>query len=346
VKQPRYATPRDLVEGLHDSAPGARGQLAEGLREPLARLMDELVSRHKLAQDRGRLTLHALHAAETYLRTRPREEFARLSWPAFRGALLLQVARLAFQPFGVAPAPETFGGTGPAPLPESPAYQSQTFFLPHDRVGGFWFGGDWYGGRTAGDGALWVVVADVTGHGYFAYLLASVLPGVWEACWKAAAADVRPVGLLTAMHQLLESCLPDGVFVECTLARLTPDGEATLAPAGGTRFLLRRRGGRPDLKKLRGAWLGLHAPHAEDQHTLTLADGDELLLGTDGAFDSLADHGGDVPSDAPSLLDAVRAVLREALRDGPQKDDITLVLLRRRPPLPGPGGRGPDDVPV
>ena len=159
-------------------------------------------------------------------------------------------------------------------------------------MGGFWYGGDWYGGRKAADGALWVIVADVTGHGYFAYLLASALPHVWEACWKTAPADVRPADLLHAMHDMLEACLPEGVYAECTLVRLDPNGEAVAVPAGGTRLFVRRRGAAPDLFKLRGAWLGLFPPSAADQKSWTLAEGDELLLGSDGAFDHLEEADG------------------------------------------------------
>ncbi len=155
------------------------------------------------------------------------------------------------------------------------------------------------------------------------------------------------------MHRLLEECLPDGVYVECTLARLGTDGAVTITPAGGTRFLL-RRGGRVELVRLRGGWLGLLPPSAKDQHALTLAAGDELLLGTDGFFDQLAALGEPVPGDLqrPSsfrpLFDHARDLLQRALKAAPQVDDITLVLLRRRAeedertvavPFPGPAGR-------
>jgi serine phosphatase RsbU (regulator of sigma subunit) len=311
------------------------------LREPLARVFAELAARHRLDSDADRLLLYGLHAAEAYLRTRPTTGFAALGWPAFRGAVLLHVARLAASPF----SGRTSGATGePAPLPDSPQYHSQTYFLPCDRVGGFWFGGDWYGGRAATDGALWVVVADVTGHGYFAYLTASGLPAVWEKVWQDAGPNIEPVALLGEMHRLLEGCLPEGVYVECTLARLATDGATVVVPAGGSRLLLCRNGGAPALIKLRGAWLGLAAPHAADVHAVTLAAGDELLMGSDGAFDQLHADGPATAwarSATATLLDDVRRLLAEALLRGPQRDDFTLVLLRRRN-----GAEGARDVPV
>jgi hypothetical protein len=90
--EPRYCTPHDLVEALQNRAPGGRAQLWEWVREPVARLMDGLIAKHQLQHRRERMVLHALHAAETYLRTRPARDFADMTQAAFRGALLLQVA--------------------------------------------------------------------------------------------------------------------------------------------------------------------------------------------------------------------------------------------------------------
>jgi hypothetical protein len=332
----RASTPRELVEALQNRASGARDQLWQLLREPLQRLMGEFRERHSLDSDDERLTLHALHAAETWLRTRPPGSFTGTSWPAFRAGLLLHLAKLASLPFGQSPTVTT-PAAGPTPLPQSAAYHSETLFLPHQRVGKYWFGGDWFAGLEAGDGSLWVIVADVTGHGYYAYLLATALPGVWQACWKAARPK-QPADLLAAMHHLLEECLPEGVYVECTLARMGPDGEVVVAPAGGSRLLVCKGHGRPDLVKLCGTWLGFRAPRAADQRTWVLEAGDELLLGTDGVFDQLAEHGEAAVVEhlgrrgqPDTLIQGVRHLLGETLTKGPQKDDITAVLLRRRP---------------
>jgi hypothetical protein len=334
--EPRYRTPRDLVAALQQRGPGARDQLWDLLRQPLARLLEQFSLRYGLTQNRERLIVYGLHAAEMYLRTRSLALEA-LTWTAFRGAVLLQIAKLAFQPFGGQ------GGALPGPhsLPESPVYYCQTFFLPHDRVGDYWFGGDWLAGWETSDGCLWVLIADVTGHGYRAYLLASALPGVWQTCWnQVQMPSPQPADLLAVMHRLLADCLPEGVFVECTLARLEPEGRVTVAPAGGSRLLLRcGAASRPDLVTLRGTWLGLHAPSTKDQRTWFLAEGDELLLGSDGVFDQLAGPRGDCVTElldslhepAP-LFDRVRDLLSRVLEKAPQRDDITMVLLRRRSP--------------
>jgi hypothetical protein len=355
MMESRYATPRELIEALHQRGRGARAQLGQFLRAPLGQLLGQFITRHGLDEDRDVLLLHALHAAETYARTLPLSTFERLSWPGLRAALLLHVAKVAFQPHGGAVNGSRPGLPGPQSLPECPVYYSQTFSRPYERLGDHWFGGDWLTGRLAADGALWVLIADVTGHGYYAYLLASGLPAVWRRCWESLPDSTAPAEVLAAMHHFLGDCLPDGVFVECTLARLGPDGSVTVAPAGGTRLLLRQAGeARPRLLKLRGMWLGLHPPSLEDQRRWSLAHHDELLLASDGVFDQLADHGGAesvrlLEGASATLFDAVQELLNRSLAQGPQHDDLTMVLVRRRPAAKealAPAGKRAGDVPV
>jgi serine phosphatase RsbU (regulator of sigma subunit) len=352
----RYPSPQKLVEALQGRGEGARAQLHEMLHAPLSRLMEELRTRYRLAHKGEALTRQALHAVETYLRTRPISSFAALNWPAFRAALLLHLAKLTSQPHGQ----QTAGRLSPAPLPSSPRYDSEVFFLPYERVGDYWFGGDWFGGQEGADGSLWVLLADITGHGYYAYLLASTLPGVWRHCWQSS--PTAPAELLSSMHDLLEDCLPEGVYVECTLACLRPDGEIVVSPAGGSRLLLwRGQQTKPTLLKMRGAWLGLLRPSTGDQQTWTLEDGDEVLLSTDGVFDQLHEYS---PLDVlerlsgfpvgHGLFERVRELLQQALAGTPQQDDITMVRLRRhgasaeavRASSERPPANGSRDVPV
>lgn len=330
----RFGTPQQLVEGLQSRQPAARARLWQLLREPVARLLGELIRRHGLDEDHDLLTAHALHAAETSLRARLGTSFTGMTWNVFRATTLLGVAKNVAAPHGAGA-----GASGPPPLPEAPDYDSDTFFRPFSRLGDQYFGGDWYAGRSL-HGSLWVFVADVTGHGYFAYLLASALPAVWQSCWNRHPGRApQPAELLAAMHEQLADSLPEGIFLECTLARLDPGGEAVVSAAGGTRLLLRRGGRPPELIRLRGAWIGLAAPALEDQRSFQLNEGDELILATDGAFDQLDELGGiswftDGGSRGATLFEDFRDRLEDSLARGPQKDDVTLVLLRRREASP------------
>jgi hypothetical protein len=356
----RYHTPEELVEALQTRGPGARAQLRQVLHEPVERLMAELIHRHKLDEDLAVITLHALHSVETALRLRPAASFRGMGWKSFRAAVLLQLAKIVYQPHGGSGPGAAQGG-----LPHSPAYHSDAFSRPYTRLGNHFFGGDWYAGQThEGTGTLWVIVADVTGHGYFAYLLASGLPGIWQRCWNAHPDQPpQPADLLAAMHEILSDCLPEGIFLECTLVRLDDAGRATISPAGGSRLLIHREHRPPSLVKLRGAWLGLRAPTVEEQYTLELDLHDELILATDGVFDQLDEHDVCELTSAPlaaqaTLFEVLRDRLEACLRVAPQKDDITLVLLRRRETIDGlpcvvlplsggaHGRSGGEDVPV
>jgi hypothetical protein len=330
-----FATPQALVDALQMRDPAARTQLWLLLRDSTERLIDRVIERYQLRDNRKYLTLNALHAAETALRSRPSGEFALQSWETFRATLLVQLARVVSIPHGV-PEREGTARVG-SDLPGNEQYRCDTFSRPYSQIGSRFFGGDWYAGHHAADGSLWVFLADVTGHGYFAYLLATALPAVWQRCWAGYPDTLpQPSQLLCGMHELLSDSLPEGIFLEATLVRLAPDGETVVVPAGGTRFVVRSNGRSPDVVKLRGSWLGLFPPSPEQEHRLHLAEGDELLLVTDGAFDQLDEQGG---LDAlarewrgGSTFETLRRLLEQALSRGPQKDDITVVWLERTDP--------------
>jgi serine phosphatase RsbU (regulator of sigma subunit) len=324
---PLLGTPKDLVEALHHRSCEARAHLRKVLYPAIDQLMVKLLREHGLAQDHGLLSRHALHSVETFLRTQKCAEFERMSWPTFHAIALVHVAKMVFPP---ASGQQTELVLKPDPLPECPAYESQTSFLPCEKIGDYSVGGDWFGGAAAKDGSLWVIVADVTGHGYSAYLLASNLPTVWRACWESLPTDCsQPVALLDAMHGLLADCLPEGIYVECVLARLNGDGRMTVAPAGGSRLLLRRAPpGHITMHTLRGSWLGLVPPDPADQQAWALCNDDELILASDGLFDQLGERGRSsgaftdllaCAQCASTLFDAVDRAVGESLQEHSQK---------------------------
>jgi len=345
-----YPTPDDLARGLRDGEPAARARFEEVLHGPLLKLFERLAAEHRLRYPPEYLLRRALRLAEVHVRSRSAGAYRDGSWKAFLGDGLVHVARLLEQPHGKATL------AAAAALPDDAAYQCQAYSRPFETVGDAAFGGDWYVGQHDAGGALWLFLADITGHGYSAYLLASALPLLWRMAWEKQGPSLDPTDLLTTMHHLLEGVLPEGIYVEGTLVKLQPEGDAVLVAAGGTRVLLRREGTlQPDLLKYRGCWLGMMAPERGEEHHLRLGPGDELVVATDGLFDQLEgfrgqDLAGHIQGvTSARLFDWLHGLVQESLAAGPQKDDITLVLLRRRfaaRGAPTPATPRAADVPV
>jgi serine/threonine protein phosphatase PrpC len=90
---------------------------------------------------------------------------------------------------------------------------------------------------------------------------------------------------------------------------------------------------------------------------MTLEDGDELILATDGVFDQLDEEGGPEAvarawAGRGSVFVLLRELLERSLAKTPQKDDLTVVWVERRDPerrarvlrFPSPPNGGPADV--
>jgi hypothetical protein len=337
---PPELSPEAVVRLLQQGDPAARARLEAWCAAPVRRLVDRLLAPPPDQADR--LARRTLRWLEMYLRSRDPAEFRAVGGTAFRMRLLAAAWRLLSEPAEAGPRPPDRA----AEVPPSEAYHVRLFFRPHGAVGGDWFDVE------AGDaGDVWVLVADVSGKGLPANLLASGLPHLWrtERVREGRRRGLPPGEVLAHLGRELEECLPDCVFVEATLGRFTPAGRATVASAGACPVVVRR--GRVEVHTLGGPPLGLadvRGPRGE--RTWDLRAGDECLLATDGLFDQRAGTAGDrLSGRLPALLDeaGAPASLHEAVADGlrraleayGQDDDIAVVTVAFRTPE----GR---DVPV
>jgi hypothetical protein len=370
--------PSDLITGLHRGEPESQALLKSWCREPIARLVDRLRARHHLGHGREILIERALHWTAMYLRSREPSEFAGMGRDRFVLSLLARAFKLLTPPGpkdgGLRPrfvalaraistrqgwASRTVarchsGGRDHAQHFDSSPYDIRSHSRPLESVGG-----DWSGIGVEGDDSLWVIAADVTGHGYPAYLVADGLPHLWGMRSIAAlrAGGCSPQDLLDALSDVLESVLPEDVFVEATLARFTPVGRAALAGAGFCRVALRRAGDDAiELHHLGGLYLGLGSGR-RDHVDWAIRGGDEMMMASDGLFEqpvgdppggsleaSLARRAAAHLSAGRTLHDAILTVLEEALRGCPQRDDITVLTIRYRQEVPA--GLGSEHVPL
>ena len=229
--------------------------------------------------------------------------------------------------------------------PTPPGYALAGWCRPAEHAGG-----DAYDVAEAPDGALWLLLADATGHGVGPALAVAQVRSMFRMAARAA------LPLEQAMRHIDQQVcadMPLGRFVTAALARLEPDsGRLTYLSAGHGPAYLATPGAAPQELPTTGLPLGVSAdvPH-EPPVQRELAPGSFLVQFTDGLFESLdasgADIGleptlatlrdggtgrdqGDGDGDAASgLLRALRGNLERHLDGHPLQDDVTLLVLQR-----------------
>ena len=164
-----------------------------------------------------------------YLRSRNRADFAGMSRKVFVNRVLVALIRM-LTPHGPPEGGSSTRRSSPSsPPPACQAYALQSYCRPCEQVGG-----DWLGISMDGADGLWVLVADVTGHGYPAYILADGLSHLWRTATitERLTKSEEPRDVLDALDRELEAVLPDEVFVEAMLGRFPAAGRPR-SPAPG-----------------------------------------------------------------------------------------------------------------
>jgi serine phosphatase RsbU (regulator of sigma subunit) len=194
-------------------------------------------------------------------------------------------------------------------------------------------GGDFYGATMLDDRHLAVYVADAAGHGVSAALLA-VLFDQRLSLLNTEPGLRSPATVLGDLNRgLIEECRASGLFVTVAYALIdTKTRTATIASAGHPPCILLRETGISEHFDKTGPALGLAADASFGEHRISLAEGDRLLLYTDGLTGAISEH-------APSL-DAILASVAAGVEDGghvmdslltwtndEHADDMTLLLL-------------------
>jgi len=143
-------------------------------------------------------------------------------------------------------------------------------------------------GREPDNGALTIVLVDVTGHGIAAALAVNRLHGEVKRA-LAQRASAHPGQILTALNEYVHLTLADeNVFATALVARLDPvQRELRWASGGHPPAFLRRANGRIDLLDSTAILLGpLDAGEFDAcEARTTLEEGDVLIAYTDGAIE-------------------------------------------------------------
>jgi sigma-B regulation protein RsbU (phosphoserine phosphatase) len=172
----------------------------------------------------------------------------------------------------------------PRALPELPGLRMAAAYRPMTAVAG-----DFYDFLPLGERRVTVLVADVSGHGVPAALIASMLK-VAFALQAAHAAD--PAAILTALNGILNGML-DGQFVTAICAHIDLEAHAiTYAGAGHPPAILVRPASGDVLELAEnGLFLGPFRNASYTNARTPFVPGDCLLLYTDGIVEATFSDG-------------------------------------------------------
>jgi serine phosphatase RsbU (regulator of sigma subunit) len=212
-------------------------------------------------------------------------------------------------------------------------------------------GGDYLDQFRLPDGRCCLVIADVSGKGMPAALLAASLQGALAA---EGIRDQALGAMVGRINRALCRRVPVGKFVTFFCCALSPAGELSWVNAGHVPPIVVKQA-----EELRTLFTGDMALCFREESeyregTLLLAPGDTVTLYTDGITEAADPRGeffgerrlerllaGSRSRTAADIVQVVTGAVREFTAGAPQQDDITLLALKYL----GPGPRGARPAP-
>ena len=242
----------------------------------------------------------------------------------------------------------------PQSPPRLPGLRVQALYRPGRSVGG-----DLYDVVVIDERHVALIVADASGHGVSAAMLAVLFKLRQRTVEEASGAPLRPAQALRELNASLHEVAPGpGMFVTAAYALLdTHTHEVVIASAGHPSLLWIDSAGEVRPLPRTGPALGLYRGATYDERRLTLAPEDRLLLFTDGILD-LVQGSPTTPGELGAWLHAQRdeaherPILEELYRHFSQgepvadPDDVTLLLLEVTPGASRFDDASPIDLPA
>jgi sigma-B regulation protein RsbU (phosphoserine phosphatase) len=211
-------------------------------------------------------------------------------------------------------------------------------------------GGDYYDVFIArpGDDGCWIGVGDVAGHGLTSGLIMLMVQSVVSALGRANP-NTAPREIVRVLNMVLfeniRGRLGNDEHVTFSIMRYRRDGTITFAGAHEEIIICRAETKKCELIPTLGPWVGAmnDVGHAVTDEKLRLADGDLMVLYTDGVTEARSAAGEQLGLER--LLDTIEALqgepvgrIRDKILDdvaafSPQQDDdITLLVIRYTAP--------------
>ena len=202
-------------------------------------------------------------------------------------------------------------------------------------------GGDYFDLIPTDRGTWWLVVADVSGKGVSAALVASNL----QAFLWSRRNDGSPLSAVMAeANDLLRTLARGRKYATIVLAEWSPESlTLTWANAGHPPMLL-RRGSLIESREATGVPLGLLRDRSYGQESASLESGDLLLMFTDGVTEAGAEGKRgefgvegvqaclEAVEGSADLVDTIAGALEKHLDGGEAKDDVTILCALCKPP--------------
>jgi phosphoserine phosphatase RsbU/P len=232
-----------------------------------------------------------------------------------------QKARKAAEELDI--AARIHAGLMPATLPSSPFAAMQARTIPCHAIGG-----DFYDAIVLPD-ALGLVIADVSGKGVPASIVAATIQGIIHAQMLTG----QPLDQIAALINRFLCERSVGKYATLVLMKLHPSGRLEYVNCGHVAPL---RVSAPQAEPLlEGNLIVGLLPQATYSLAITrLAPGERILLATDGipeAFNAAGEEFGQERFHAAACLDAIDAIFDRVAKfqgDCPSQDDLTLLDLR------------------
>jgi sigma-B regulation protein RsbU (phosphoserine phosphatase) len=225
----------------------------------------------------------------------------------------------------------------PRQLPSSDHFELQAVSMPSQTVGG-----DYYDVVLLPDDRFGLTVADVSGKGLPAAIMAATLQGAFVA---VATGDPDPSELFRRVNEFLCERTPPEMFATIFYGVLDRRGGFAFVNGGHATPLVVRNSGAVDRLDSSNFPLGFFPGARYNADRVQLESGDCVLIFSDGITEA-QDAAGELFGEArlrallekcthlapQALCESVVTAVRDFVGAAPQADDITVAVLRYGPP--------------